>query len=47
LNAGVLADSDDETDRQASRDAAILARQVETAVEAGLGTTLAEHFGAA
>jgi len=47
LNAGVLADSDDESDRQASRDAAILARQVETAVESGLGTTLAGHFGAA
>ena len=47
LNAGVPADSDDEMDRQASRDAAILARQVETAVEAGLGITLAEHFGAA
>jgi membrane protein len=47
LNAGVLADSDDEMDRQASRDAASLARQVETAVESGLGVTLAEHFGAA
>lgn len=47
LNAGVLADSDDEADRAASRDAAALARQVETAVEAGLGVTLAEHFAGA
>ncbi|KQV59329.1 MULTISPECIES: YihY family inner membrane protein [unclassified Duganella] len=47
LNAGVLADSDDEMDRQASHNAATLARQVETAVESGLGSTLAVHFGAA
>ncbi|WP_374581093.1 YihY family inner membrane protein [Pseudoduganella sp.] len=47
LNAGVLSDSDDELDRAASRDAAILARQVETAVESGLGVSLAEHFAAA
>ena len=46
VNAGVLADSDDELDRQASRDAATLARQVESAVEAGLGSSLAEHFAA-
>lgn len=44
VNAGVLAASDDESDRQASRDAAILAREVESAVEAGLGKTLAAHF---
>jgi membrane protein len=45
LNAGVVADSDDERDLQAARDAAALAREVETAVEAGLGKTLADHFG--
>ncbi|WP_343733060.1 YihY family inner membrane protein [Duganella sp.] len=45
LNAGVLGDGDDERDQQAARDAAALAREVETAVEAGLGKTLAEHFG--
>lgn len=45
LNAGVVADGDDERDLQAARDAAALAREVETAVEAGLGKTLAEHFG--
>ncbi|XLZ71629.1 YihY family inner membrane protein [Massilia sp. SR12] len=47
LNAGVVADSDDELDHAASRDAAMLARQVETAVESGLGDSLAEHFAAA
>ncbi|MYN03746.1 YihY family inner membrane protein [Pseudoduganella sp. DS3] len=47
LNAAVVADSDDELDRAASRDAAMLARQVETAVESGLGVSLAEHFAAA
>jgi membrane protein len=45
VNAGVVADSDDERDLQAARDAAALARQVENAVEQGLGRTLAEHFG--
>lgn len=45
LNAGVVADSDDERDLQAARDAAALAREVENAVESGLGKTLAEHFG--
>lgn len=45
LNAGVVADSDDERDLQAARDAAALAREVESAVEAGLGKTLADHFG--
>ncbi|WP_373986726.1 YihY family inner membrane protein [Duganella sp. BuS-21] len=45
VNAGVIADGDDERDRQAAREAAALAREVETAVEAGLGKTLAEHFG--
>ncbi|MBJ7310511.1 YihY family inner membrane protein [Rugamonas sp. CCM 8940] len=45
LNAGVVADSDDERDIQAARDAAALARNVETAVEQGLGRTLEEHFG--
>lgn len=45
LNSGVVADSDDERDLQAARDAAALARTVETAVEAGLGRTLAAQFG--
>jgi membrane protein len=45
VNAGVVADSDDERDLQAAREAAMLAREVETAVEMGLGKTLAEHFG--
>lgn len=45
VNAGVIADGDDERDRQAAREAAALAREVETAVESGLGKTLAEHFG--
>lgn len=45
VNAGVVADSDDERDRQAARDAATLAREVENAVESGLGKTLAQHFG--
>ncbi|UTY59761.1 YihY family inner membrane protein [Massilia sp. erpn] len=44
LNAGVVADSDDERDQQASREAAGLARQAETAVEEGLGKTLSQHF---
>ena len=45
VNAGVVADSDDERDLQAARDAATLAREVENAVESGLGKTLATHFG--
>ncbi|HEX8406783.1 MAG TPA: YihY family inner membrane protein [Duganella sp.] len=45
VNAGVVVDSDDERDRQAAREAATLAREVENAVEAGLGKTLAQHFG--
>jgi membrane protein len=45
INAGVVTDSDDERDRQAARDAAQLAREVETAVENGLSKTLADHFG--
>lgn len=45
VNAGVVADSDDERDLQAARDAAMLAREVENAVESGLGKTLAEQFG--
>jgi membrane protein len=45
VNAGVVADSDDDRDLQAARDAASLAREVETAVETGLGKTLSDHFG--
>ncbi len=45
INAGVVSDSDDERDQQVAREAASLAREVESAVEAGLGKTLAEHFG--
>jgi len=45
VNAGVVADGDDERDRQAAREAASLAREVENAVETGLGKTVAEHFG--
>jgi membrane protein len=45
VNAGVVSDSDDERDQQAARDAARLAREVENAVESGLGKTLAEQFG--
>ncbi|USX24494.1 YihY family inner membrane protein [Oxalobacteraceae bacterium OTU3CINTB1] len=45
VNAGVVADGDDERDLQAAREAASLAREVENAVETGLGKTLAEHFG--
>jgi membrane protein len=45
VNAGVVADGDDERDQQAAREAASLAREVETAVESGLGKTLADHFG--
>ena len=45
INAGVIDDSDDERDLQAAREAAALAREVESAVEAGLSKTLADHFG--
>lgn len=45
VNAGAVDDGEDERDRQASREAASLARQVEAAVEQGLGRSLAEHFG--
>ena len=45
VNAGVVAVGDDERDLQAAREAASLAREVENAVETGLGKTLAEHFG--
>ena len=45
LNSGMVADGDNERDLCAARDAAALAREVETAVEQGLGRTLAEHFG--
>ena len=45
VNAGVIAVGDDERDLQAAREAAMLAREVETAVEAGLDKTLAQHFG--
>lgn len=44
VNAGRVSGSDDEDDVRASREAALLARQVETAVEQGLGQTLARHF---
>jgi membrane protein len=45
VNSGAASDGDDERDRRAARDAASLAREVEAAVEQGLGKTLAEHFG--
>jgi membrane protein len=45
VNAGVVADGDDERDVRAANEAAALARSVETAVEQGLGHTLAEQFG--
>ncbi|CDG82883.1 YihY family inner membrane protein [Janthinobacterium agaricidamnosum] len=46
VNAGYPAGSTDERDLIASQEAARLAGQVETAVEQGLGQTLAQHFGA-
>lgn len=46
VNAGRLPGSDDARDIRASREAAVLARQVEAAVERGLGQTLAQHFDA-
>ncbi|NGZ84720.1 YihY family inner membrane protein [Duganella aceris] len=45
VNAGVVAVGDDERDLLAAREAAMLAREVETAVEKGLDKTLADHFG--
>jgi membrane protein len=45
VNSGMPDDEEDERDRQAARDAASLARQVEESVEKALGRTLAEHFG--
>ncbi|MBV7534484.1 YihY family inner membrane protein [Duganella sp. sic0402] len=45
VNAGVVADGEDERDQRAAREAALLAREVETAVEVGLGKSLADHFG--
>lgn len=47
VNAGVAEESSDPRDVAAQRDAARLARQVEDAVEAGLGLSLADHFGPA
>lgn len=44
VNAGVVADGDDERDVLAARDAAALAREVENSVERGLCRTLAEQF---
>jgi len=44
VNAGAAADSDNDADRQMRHEAAILARQVEDAVESGLATPLASHF---
>lgn len=45
INSGIPDDDGEERDRQAARDAASLARQVEESVERGLGRTLAEQFG--
>ncbi|KQV80892.1 hypothetical protein ASD15_13450 [Massilia sp. Root351] len=45
VNSGMPDDEEDDRDRQAAREAASLARQVEDSVEKGLGRTLAEHFG--
>ncbi len=45
VNAGYPALTSDERDQQAARDAAQLARRVETAVEDGLHQTLAAYFG--
>jgi membrane protein len=46
VNAGRVPGSDDPRDIKASCEAAVLARQVEAAVERGLGQTLAQHFDA-
>ncbi|HEY1151254.1 MAG TPA: YihY family inner membrane protein [Pseudoduganella sp.] len=45
VNAGMASDSASEDDRLVSQEASMLARQVEDAVEAGLGVTLSAHFG--
>ena len=45
VNAGMASDSASEDDRLVNQEASLLARQVEDAVEAGLGMTLASHFG--
>jgi membrane protein len=45
VNSGVSGDSEDDRDLRAAQEAARLAREVEAAVEQGLGRTLAEHFG--
>lgn len=45
VNAGTASESDDPLDAAARQQGAALARQVETAVEEGLGLTLVEHFG--
>jgi membrane protein len=45
VNTGASNESDDPRDVEARREGASLARQVETAVEEGLGLALAEHFG--
>lgn len=47
VNAGYPAGSTDERDQIASENAARLAGQVESAVEQGLGQTLAQHFSEA
>jgi membrane protein len=47
VNAGVAQESDDPRDVAARGDAARLARNVEDAVEAGLGLSLGDHFGPA
>lgn len=44
VNAGISTDANSQREQQASREAAVLARQVEDAVEEGLNVTLAEHF---
>jgi membrane protein len=44
INTGAVGDGSEEADRIAAEEAARLARQVETAVEQGLGMTLARHF---
>ncbi|MEC5160665.1 MULTISPECIES: YihY family inner membrane protein [unclassified Janthinobacterium] len=45
VNAGYPGLTSEEGDQQAAHDAAVLARQVETAVEEGLNQPLAEYFG--
>jgi membrane protein len=45
VNAGMASDSASEDDRLVNQEASMLARQVEDAVEAGLGMTLSSHFG--